>query len=40
VLETELDTVKDTVGMGTGKAYVAGKLAATCELVFAIGDDR
>ncbi len=37
-LETEIDTVKDTVGMGSGKAYVGGKLAASCELGFAIGD--
>ncbi len=38
VLETEIDTVKDTVGMGSGKAYIGGKLAVSCELVFAIGD--
>lgn len=37
-LETEIEIVKDTVGMGSGKAYVGDKLAATCELVFAIGD--
>ena len=38
ILETELETVKDTVGMGSGKAYVGDKLVANCELVFAIGD--
>jgi len=38
VLETEIETVKDTIGMGSGKAYVGDKLAATCELVFAIGE--
>jgi 3-hydroxyacyl-[acyl-carrier-protein] dehydratase len=37
-LETEIETVKETVGMGSGKAYVGDKLAASCELVFAIGD--
>jgi 3-hydroxymyristoyl/3-hydroxydecanoyl-(acyl carrier protein) dehydratases len=38
VLETQLDTVRDTVGMGSGRALVNGRLAASCELVFAIGD--
>ncbi len=37
-LETELETVRETVGMGSGKAYVGEKLVASCELVFAIGE--
>lgn len=37
VLETVLDVVKGSVGMGIGKAYVNGKLVTSCELVFAIG---
>ena len=37
-LETTIDVVKGSVGIGTGKAYVRGKLAASCELVFAIGE--
>lgn len=37
-LETTIDVVKGTVGMGSGKAYVNGKKVASCELVFAIGD--
>ncbi len=40
VLETELETVRETIGTGGGKAYVNGKLAASCELVFAIGDAK
>lgn len=35
-LETAIDTVKGTIGIGSGKAYVRGKLVASCELVFAI----
>ncbi len=35
-LETEIETVKGTIGIGSGKAYVRGKLVASCELVFAI----
>lgn len=35
-LETAIDTVKGNVGIGTGKAYVRGKLVASCELVFAL----
>ncbi len=38
VLEATLDTVKESIGIGSGKAYVNGKLAASCELVFAIGE--
>ena len=37
-LETTIDVVKGTVGIGTGKAFVRGKQVAGCELVFAIGD--
>ncbi|MFA5675860.1 MAG: 3-hydroxyacyl-ACP dehydratase FabZ [Christensenellales bacterium] len=40
VLETKLDAVKGGVGIGTGKAYVGEKLAASCELVFAIGESE
>jgi 3-hydroxyacyl-[acyl-carrier-protein] dehydratase len=35
-LETSIDTVKGNVGLGSGKAYVRGKLVASCELMFAI----
>ncbi len=35
-LETAIETVKGTIGIGSGKAYVRGKLVASCELVFAI----
>lgn len=38
VLEAELGEVRESIGMGSGKAYVNGKLAVSCELVFAIGD--
>ena len=37
-LETEIETVRESIGTGRGKAFVGDKLAATCELVFAIGD--
>ena len=37
-LETSLDVVKGSVGIGSGKAYVNDKRVASCELVFAIGD--
>lgn len=37
-LETTLEAVKGSVGMGCGKAYVGNKLVVSCELVFAIGD--
>lgn len=40
VLEATLDTVKESIGIGSGKAYVNGKLAASCELVFAIGEAK
>lgn len=35
-LETAIETVKGTIGIGSGKAFVRGKLVASCELVFAI----
>jgi 3-hydroxyacyl-[acyl-carrier-protein] dehydratase len=35
-LETSIETVKGNVGIGNGKAYVRGKLVASCELVFAL----
>lgn len=35
-LETVIDVIKENIGMGSGKAYVRGKLVASCELVFAI----
>jgi 3-hydroxyacyl-[acyl-carrier-protein] dehydratase len=35
-IETNIDVIKGNVGMGAGKAYVRGKLVASCELVFAI----
>lgn len=40
VLEATLDTVKESIGIGSGKAYVNGKLAVSCELVFAIGEAK
>ncbi len=36
-LEATIGEVKESVGFGSGKAYVNGKLAVSCELVFAIG---
>lgn len=38
ILEASIETVKESIGIGSGKAYVNGKLAASCELVFAIGE--
>ncbi len=38
MLEATLETVKESIGLGSGKAYVNGKLAVSCELTFAIGD--
>lgn len=38
MLEASIDDVRESIGTGSGKAYVNGKLAASCELVFAIGD--
>lgn len=38
VLEASIEDVRESIGLGSGKAYVNGKLAASCELVFAIGN--
>ncbi len=38
MLEATIDDVRENIGTGSGKAYVNGKLAVSCELVFAIGD--
>jgi len=38
VLETRIDTVKGSIGMGVGTASVDGRQVVSCELVFAIGD--
>ncbi len=38
VLEATLEDVRESIGTGSGKAYVNGKLAVSCELVFAIGN--
>ncbi len=38
MLEASIEDVRESIGLGSGKAYVNGKLAASCELVFAIGD--
>jgi 3-hydroxyacyl-[acyl-carrier-protein] dehydratase len=35
-IEATIDTVKGNVGIGGGKAYVRGKLVASCELMFAL----
>lgn len=35
-LETSIEAVKGNVGIGSGKAYVRGKLVASCELMFAL----
>jgi len=34
-LDTVIETIKGNIGMGSGKAYVRGKVVASCELVFA-----
>lgn len=36
ILETEIIRVKGPVGIGSAKAYVDGKLAASAELTFAV----
>jgi 3-hydroxyacyl-[acyl-carrier-protein] dehydratase len=38
MLETRIDTVKGSVGIGSGTATVDGRQVASCELMFAIGD--
>lgn len=35
-LETTIEIVKGNIGIGNGKAYVKGKIVASCELVFAL----
>ena len=39
-LETKISTFKMNVGIGEGTAKVNGKIAAKCELTFAIGDEE
>ncbi len=36
--EVRLDRLRGTIGFATGRAYVAGQLAASAEMIFAIGD--
>ena len=38
VLETRIDAIKGSVGIGSGTATVDGRQVASCELMFAIGD--
>ncbi len=38
VLETQIEIIKGSIGKGSGKAYVNGKVAASADLVFAIGE--
>ncbi len=38
VLETQIEVLKGSIGKGSGKAYVNGKVAASADLVFAIGE--
>lgn len=35
-IETTIEAIKGNVGLGNGKAFVKGKLVASCELVFAL----
>jgi 3-hydroxyacyl-[acyl-carrier-protein] dehydratase len=37
-LEADIDTLKDTVGIGKGTAFVNDKMVASCEFVFSIID--
>ena len=37
-INTTLDVVKGSLGIGSGVAFVGDKKVASCELVFAIGD--
>ncbi|MGI6161667.1 MAG: 3-hydroxyacyl-ACP dehydratase FabZ [Christensenellales bacterium] len=39
-IHTEIETVKDGIGIGKGKILSGGKRVATCELVFAIADAK
>ncbi len=38
-IKSNIEAVKGSVGKGDGKAYVDGKLVASCELVFAISEN-
>lgn len=37
-LDVEIVKMKEPIGIGKGSAYVDGKLAASAEIMFAIGD--
>ncbi|MEA4889722.1 MAG: 3-hydroxyacyl-ACP dehydratase FabZ [Clostridiaceae bacterium] len=37
-LEVHLDRLRGTIGFATGHAYVGSQLAASAEIIFAIGD--
>lgn len=39
-LVVDIETLKDTIGIGRGSALVEGKVVASCEFVFAIGEDE
>jgi len=39
-LEVEITRLKGTIGRGTGRATVDGKLAAEGELMFALGEKK
>ena len=39
-LETKIDDLRSSIGMGTGTAYVNGKKVASASLVFAIGEQE
>jgi 3-hydroxyacyl-[acyl-carrier-protein] dehydratase len=39
-LETTIDVLKESIGMGTGIAYVGDKKVASASLVFAIGEEE
>ena len=39
-LETTIDVIKSSIGLGTGIAYVGDKKVASASLVFAIGEEE
>ena len=39
-LETEIIKTKGSIGVGSAKAYVGGRLVTTAELTFAIGNEK
>ncbi len=39
-LVADIETIKDTIGIGKGTASVDGKVVARCEFVFAIGENE